>query len=66
MRSYVNRIPLPERAVRRVLDTVAAYPYDRLYGAFGVLPSGAADTVSKSLERYIAWIRGDVADEPER
>jgi len=45
---------------------VAPYPYDRLYGAFGVLPSEAADTVSKSLERYIAWIRGDVADEPER
>jgi len=66
MRSYVNRIPLPERAVRRILNTVAAYRYDRLYGAFGVLESGAAVTVSTSLERYIAWIRGDVPNEPDR
>ena len=64
MRSYVNRIPLPERAVRRVLDTVAPWPYDRLYGAFGALPDGAAGIVQTSLERYIAWIRGDVPDEP--
>lgn len=66
MRSYVNRIPLPERSVRRILAALAPYPYDRIYGAFGVLPESAADTVAGSLERYIAWIRGDVPDEPDR
>lgn len=66
MRSYVNRIPLPERAVRRVLAAVEPYPYDRIYGAFGVLPDNAEDIVRRSLDRYIAWIRGDVPDEPDR
>lgn len=66
MRSYVNKIPLPERAVRRILDTVSPHPYDRLYGAFGTLESGASGTVATSLERYIAWVRGDVPDEPDR
>ncbi|MBA2559083.1 MAG: hypothetical protein H0V07_04215 [Propionibacteriales bacterium] len=65
MRSYVNRIPLPQRAVRRVLDTVAGLPYDRLYGAFGVLPTHAHEIVDTSLRRYIAWVCGDVPDEPD-
>ena len=66
MRSYVNRIPLPERAVRRILDTVSELPYDRLYGAFGSLPADADEIVVRSLHRYIAWVRGDVPDEPDR
>lgn len=66
MRSYVNNIPLPERAVRRILAAVEPYPYDRLYGAFGTLGPGASAIVRATLERYIAWLRGDVPDEPER
>ena len=66
MRSYVNRIPLPERAVRRILDTVSELTYDRLYGAFGLLPSSAGTIVDTSLRRYIAWTRGDVPEEPDR
>lgn len=66
MRSYVNRIPLPERAVRRILAAAALHPYDRIYGAFGELPEDAADIVKRSLERYIAWLRGDIPDEPDR
>lgn len=66
MRSYVNRIPLPERDVRRILDRVADWPYDRLYGAFGVIPDGATEIVRDSLDRYVAWLRGDVPQEPSR
>ena len=66
MRSYVNNIPLPERAVRRILDVLAPYRYDRLYGAFRVLDAGAERVVATSLERYVTWLRGDLPDEPER
>lgn len=64
MRSFVNKIPLPERAVRRIAEAVEPYSFDRLYGAFGVIDTGAAEVVTASLERYVAWIRGDVPDEP--
>ncbi len=63
MRSFVNRIPLPERAVRRILTAIEPYEFDRLYGAFKTIDTGAAAVVGASLERYIAWLRGDVADE---
>lgn len=65
MRSYVNRIPLPERAIRRILSAVDGLAYDRLYGAFGIIDHGAKPIVNTSLQRYIDWLRGDVPDEPE-
>lgn len=66
MRSYVNNIPLPERAVRRILRAVEPYRYDRLYGAFGTLAADAQTIVRTTLDRYIAWVRGDIPDEPDR
>jgi hypothetical protein len=66
MRSFVNKIPLPERAVRRILSAIEPFPVDRLYEAFGVIDSGAAATVDASLTRYVSWLRGDVPDEPAR
>jgi len=66
MRSYVNNIPLPERAVRRILDAVQPYRYERLYGAFAVLEHDPQPVVRTTLERYITWLRGDVPDEPDR
>jgi hypothetical protein len=66
MRSYVNNIPLPERAVRRILAAVSDFSYDRIYGAFSTTDNGAEEIVAASLERYIAWLRGDVPDEPDR
>lgn len=65
MRSFVNRIPLPERAVRRVLTAIEPFAFDRMYGAFTSIDSGAADIVDSALNRYISWIRGDVPDEPQ-
>ncbi len=63
MRSFQNLIPLPERALRTILERLHPVAYDRMYGSFGqVIESGARDIVQRSLERYIAWIRGDVHD----
>ncbi|RIJ76683.1 hydrolase [Nakamurella silvestris] len=62
MRSYPNRIPLPERAVRRIQDTVRPLTYDRLYSAFVVVDTGAHQIVERSLDRYVSWISGDLPD----
>ncbi|MBG0740106.1 hydrolase [Paeniglutamicibacter antarcticus] len=62
MRSFVNNIPLPERAVRRILDTAAPLGFDRIYSAFGLIESGAGLIVDRSLHRYIRWIRGEAED----
>jgi hypothetical protein len=66
MRSYVNGIPLPERAVQRILEAIAPYPYDRFYTGWTSIDTGAAPIVTRSLERYIRWVRGDVPEEPDR
>ncbi|MBC7630887.1 hydrolase [Aeromicrobium sp.] len=63
MRSYVNRIPLPERAVRRIMSAIEPYAWDRLYGAFSTIDAGATAVVGSSLDRYITWTRGDKPDE---
>ncbi|MDJ0354828.1 hydrolase [Paenarthrobacter sp. PH39-S1] len=62
MRSYVNNIPLPERAVRKILDTVMPLPFDRIYSAFRAVGSGSRPIVDWSLQRYISWIRGEVEE----
>jgi glyoxylase-like metal-dependent hydrolase (beta-lactamase superfamily II) len=63
MRSYPNLIPLPERAIRQILEAMEPFDYDRLYGSFGqVVEIDAREVVETSLERYITWIRGDVDD----
>ncbi|MDQ1483642.1 MAG: hypothetical protein QOF35_1718, partial [Actinomycetota bacterium] len=54
MRSYVNMIPVPERAVRRIAEVVEPYAYDRIYGGFSQLDSGAKTIVAATLARYIA------------
>lgn len=65
MRSYVNNIPLSERAVRRIMAAIDPYSYDRLYGAFRRLDADAQVVVTATLERYITWLRGELPDEPE-
>lgn len=66
MRSYVNNIPLPERAIRRILAATEPLAYDRLYSAFARIDTGAKQIVNSSLNRYIDWATGVVPDEPER
>jgi hypothetical protein len=63
MRSFPNRIPLPEAAIRQILGRLEMLTFDRIYGPFGqVVESGARRIVTDSLERYMSWVRGDVLD----
>jgi glyoxylase-like metal-dependent hydrolase (beta-lactamase superfamily II) len=61
--SAPNRLPLPERAVRGVAEAVRPYRFDRIYGGWWtpVLRRDAKAVVERSAERYIQWLRGEVA-----
>ena len=63
--SAPNRLPLPERAVRGVVDAVRPYDFDRIYGGWWrpVLRRNAKYVVTSSAERYIQWLRGEVPTE---
>jgi hypothetical protein len=58
MRSYPNHIPLPASQVRRIVDSVRPYPFDRIYGGWWdrVIPSAAMSAVERSVRRYLKWI----------
>jgi glyoxylase-like metal-dependent hydrolase (beta-lactamase superfamily II) len=58
MYSYPNLIPLPASAVRRVVDAVEPYAFDRVYGAWWgrVVLRDAKAAVQRSAERYIRAI----------
>jgi hypothetical protein len=59
MYSYPNLIPLHAAGVRRIVDAVRPYAFDRLYGAFGrAVERDASAAVQRSAERYIAHITG--------
>ncbi|MGA7205783.1 MAG: hydrolase [Specibacter sp.] len=58
MRSYVNNIPLPRKAIQRILDVSAPLAFDRLYGAFRQIDAGARQITVDSLHRYMAWLDG--------
>jgi hypothetical protein len=58
MRSYPNLIPLGPAAIGRILETIGAFPFEQIYGAWwkaNVL-SNAKDAVQSSAERYLRWI----------
>jgi len=61
VRSAPNRLPLPERAVRGVVEAVRPYRFDRIYGGWWtpVLRRDAKAVVERSAERYIQWLRGE-------
>ena len=58
MYSYPNLIPLNASAVRRIVEAVEPFKYDRLYSSWKerVVLSGAKDAVKRSAERYIRAI----------
>lgn len=59
MRSYPNDIPLSAGLVRRIVDRLEPYEFDRLYGLLGgAVRSDAKGAVRRSAERYIAWVSG--------
>lgn len=58
MYSFPNLIPLPAREIRRIRDTIAAYPFERLYAAWfeRVVSHDASAAVRRSADRYIKAI----------
>lgn len=55
MYSYPNLLPLSAATVRRIKDTIAPWPFERLYGAWfeRVVARDAHGAVQRSAERYI-------------
>jgi len=66
MRSYPNNLPLPGAAIRRILDRLAPYRYDRIYGGWwdSVVAEDAGSAVERSADRYVRWIVGE--EDPDR
>ncbi|MBA2596381.1 MAG: MBL fold metallo-hydrolase [Chloroflexia bacterium] len=58
MYSYPNLIPLGPNAIRGIVDAVAPYDFERLYGAWSghVVASDAKAAVRRSAERYLEKI----------
>ncbi|NLE81309.1 MAG: hydrolase [Rhodococcus sp.] len=67
MRSYPNLIPLPERLVRGIADTVDALPFDRIHGGFPGhdITENGREVVRFSADRYIGWITDVIRDPDE-
>jgi len=59
MYSYPNLIPLSERAVRRVADSVRPFRFERIYGAWDGrhVQSAGNDAVERSVDRYIRFLK---------
>ncbi|MGI8967525.1 MAG: MBL fold metallo-hydrolase [Chloroflexota bacterium] len=59
MRSYPNLIPLPAKAVRQIVDAVAPFSFERIYGAWWerVVASDGKAALQRSAERYQQWIK---------
>jgi hypothetical protein len=60
--SAPNRLPLPERAVRAVVEAVRPYRFDRIYGGWWqpVLRARAQEILLASANRYVQFLRGEV------
>jgi glyoxylase-like metal-dependent hydrolase (beta-lactamase superfamily II) len=61
MYSYPNYIPLPAATVRRMVERLEPFPFERIYGAwFGaVVRADAKAAVRRSAERYIQALESD-------
>jgi len=60
MYSYPNLIPLPASTIRRIVEKLEPWEFDRIYGGWWgelVLRDGK-EAVRRSAERYIAAIEG--------
>lgn len=61
--SAPNRLPLPERAVRRLLDALSPYEFESIYGGWWgpVIRHDAKAITERSAARYIELLRGEVS-----
>jgi glyoxylase-like metal-dependent hydrolase (beta-lactamase superfamily II) len=64
--SAPNRLPLPEREVRQIVDAVAPYRFERMYGGWWdpVIDGNAQRILERSAERYIEILHGDLTPRP--
>ena len=55
MYSYPNYIPLSAASVRRMVETLEPWPFERIYGAFmdAVVRADGKAAVRRSAERYL-------------
>jgi hypothetical protein len=60
MRSYPNVIPLSARVVNQIVNSVAPYAFDRIYGGWWdrVIDRDGKAAIHRSAERYVRWIEG--------
>ena len=60
MWSFPNIIPLPAPSVRRIVESVRPYQFDRIYGGWwhSIVQRDAKAAVERSAERYIRRIQG--------
>jgi hypothetical protein len=58
MYSYPNLIPLSAAKVTHIVDAVAPYAFDRIYGAWWetIVQAGAKDAVTNSAVRYLRML----------
>jgi hypothetical protein len=58
--SYPNMMPLSAATIRRIADALAAWKFDRIYGAFPgrQVATGGAHAVERSAARYIELLSG--------
>ncbi|HEU5440710.1 MAG TPA: MBL fold metallo-hydrolase [Ktedonobacterales bacterium] len=59
MYSYPNTIPLDERTVRHIAQSVATRRFAHLYDGWTEMSGDARAGVQRSAERYIAHLRGE-------
>ena len=62
MWSAPNRLPLPERETRAVLEALRPYEFDRIYGGWWdpAIRADAKRILERSTERYLQFLRGEV------
>jgi hypothetical protein len=65
MRSYPNLIPLSAASIERIGAALDPFAFEAIYGAFfdRNIATGGKDAVRRSVQRYLAVIRGDGSDE---
>ncbi len=64
MYSYPNQIPLGPDEVRRIVEAVEPFAFDRIYGGWhgSVVAADAKAAVRRSAQRYLAHIAGERFD----
>ena len=58
MRSYPNQIPLPAESIRRIVDSVRPYRFQRIYGGWweSIVAGDGMQAIERSADRYLQWI----------